>query len=304
MDKRSRRSPSKDKKEIGQVANIGRPKRRRRSNAMSTAKKRDNMLCATGKEGRNPDTCFLCEPTAVKVVTDEPMEEILKLSGKEGRLAKLAAKIRTYDISYIPRKEAEGSVVKKFFGQGEQAKSTLTPRAWRLYLSKETIEEGSGVGIILVSPEERMHSYAIRLKFNTSDHAIDCEALLAGLAVSVSKGMKDLHVFMDSPRLVAQTEGNHTPATKQEKKYKKEIMDATAPFHRFQITHLLKILNSKAEVLTGLATIKLEFLNQEVSVGIKTRPSMEETSSSKKGKATSNVPSAKPNYNWEVSGSN
>ncbi|GJY99045.1 hypothetical protein Tco_0516475 [Tanacetum coccineum] len=101
------------------------------------------------------------------------------------------------------------------------------------------------MGIILVSPEERMHSYAIRLKFNTSDHAIDCEALLAGLTVSVSK------------------EGNHTPATEQEKKYKKEIMDATALFHKFQLTHLPKILNSKAEVLTGLATIKLEFLNQE-----------------------------------------
>ncbi|GJT93931.1 hypothetical protein Tco_1082776 [Tanacetum coccineum] len=114
--------------------------------------------------------------------------------------------------------------VKKFFGQGEQvhetldenergtlnlnkelqAKSTPTPRVWRLYLGKETIEEGSGVGIILVSPEERMHSYASRLKFNTSDHAIDYEALLAGLAISVSKGMKDLHVFMDSPSPILQ----------------------------------------------------------------------------------------------------
>ncbi|GJY65053.1 hypothetical protein Tco_0466513 [Tanacetum coccineum] len=141
-----------------------------------------------------------------------------------------------------------------------------------LYLGKEKFKESLGVDIILVSPKERMHSYAIRLKFNTSDHAIDCEALLVGLTVSVSKGMKDLHVFMDSPR--------------------------------FRITHLPKILNSKAEVLTELTTIKLEFLNQEVSVGIKTRPSVEETSSSKKGKATSNVPSAKPNYNWEVSGSN
>ncbi|GKB33018.1 putative ribonuclease H-like domain-containing protein [Tanacetum coccineum] len=95
--------------------------------------------------------------------------------------------------------------VKKFFGQREQiqeildenergtsnlnkelqAKSTPTPRAWWLYLGKETIEEGFGVGIILVSPEERMHSYAILLKFNTSDYANDCEALLAGLAVSV-----------------------------------------------------------------------------------------------------------------------
>ncbi|GJU25826.1 reverse transcriptase domain-containing protein [Tanacetum coccineum] len=142
------------------------------------------------------------------------------------------------------------------------------------------------------------------LMFNASNHAMDCEALLAGLAASVSKGMKDLHVFMDSPKLVAQTEGNHMPATEQERKYKKEIIDATTPFHRFQITHLLKNLNSKAEVLTRLATIKLEFLNQEVSVGVKTRPSVEEISSSKKGKAASNVPGAKPNHNWEASGSN
>ncbi|GJY24622.1 hypothetical protein Tco_1267395 [Tanacetum coccineum] len=75
------------------------------------------------------------------------MEEILKLSRKEGGLAKWAAKVRTYDISYIPRKEAEG---KKFFGQGEQV------------------------------------------------------------------------------------EGSHTPATEHERKYKEEILDVTAPFHRYQ----------------------------------------------------------------------
>ncbi|GKB55848.1 hypothetical protein Tco_0912034, partial [Tanacetum coccineum] len=96
-----------------------------------------------------------------------------------------------------------------------QAKSTLTPRAWRLYLGRETIEEGSGVGIILVSPKEKMYSYVIRLKFNTSNHAMDCEALVTRLVVSVRKGIKDLRVFMDSPKLVAQTEGNHTPETEQ-----------------------------------------------------------------------------------------
>nr|GEZ90460.1 hypothetical protein [Tanacetum cinerariifolium] len=127
-----------------------------------------------------------------------------KLFEKEGRLTKWATEIRTYDILYILRREAEGSVVKKFFGQGEQVeempnakeggtlnlsrklqeKSASTPRAWRLYLVRETIKEGLSVEIIL-----------------------------------------------------------------------------------------------------------------EVLVGIKTIPSVEETSSSKKGKAASNVPCAKPNYN-------
>ncbi|GJX78061.1 reverse transcriptase domain-containing protein [Tanacetum coccineum] len=187
----------------------------------------------------------------VKVVTDGPIEEILKLSGKEGRLAKWAAEI-----------------------------------------CKETIEEGSGVGIILGSPEEKIHSYVIRLKFHASNHIMDYDALLAGLAAYTNQGMKDLHVFIDALTLVAQVEGSHTQVTEHERKYNEEILDATALFHRFQITYLLKILNSKAEVLTRLATIKLEFLNQEVSVGIKTRPSVEETSSNKKGKAATNAPRA------------
>ncbi|GJU15780.1 gag-pol polyprotein [Tanacetum coccineum] len=199
----------------------------------------------------------------VTVVTNGPMEEILKLSGREGRFAKWATEIRIYDISYIQREEAEGAVVKKFFRQGE------------LYLGKEAIKEGSGIGIILASPDEKMHSYAIWLNFNAFDHAMDCEALLAGLIASISKGMKDLHVFIDSLTLVAQIEGNHMPVMEYERKYNDEIIDATALFHRFWITHLPKILNSKTKVLMGLATIKLEFLNQEVSVGIKTRPSVE-----------------------------
>ncbi|GJY34320.1 reverse transcriptase domain-containing protein [Tanacetum coccineum] len=140
----------------------------------------------------------------VKVVTNGPMEEILKLSGREGRLAKWAAEVQTYDISYIQRKEAEGSVVKKFFGQGAQVHET--PNA----------NEGGTINLrekLQTNPDEKMHSYAIRLKFNASDHVIDCETLLAGLAASVSKGMKDLHVFMDSPKLIGQTEGNHMTAT-------------------------------------------------------------------------------------------
>nr|GEV98701.1 reverse transcriptase domain-containing protein [Tanacetum cinerariifolium] len=245
-------------KETKQVTNIGHLKIRRRSNAMSTAKKRDNKFCATGRKERNPDTSrslrTVFRKHKVKVVTDGCMEETLKLSGREGGLGKWATEIR--------------------------------------------------IGIIMISLEEKMYSYVIRLKFKASNHAMDCEAPLAGIAVFTNQGMKDLHVFIDSLTLVTQVEGNHTPATKQEIRYKEEIIDAMVPFHRFRITHLLKILNLKAKVLTGLATIKLEFINHEVSIGIKTRPSIKETSSSKKGKVTSKALGAKPNCNHEASGSN
>ncbi|GKD74584.1 reverse transcriptase domain-containing protein [Tanacetum coccineum] len=129
--------------------------------------------------------------------------------------------------------------------------------------------------MILVSLEKKVYSYAIRLNFYASEDSMDYEALLVGLVASVGSGMKDLHVFVGSKLLVDQVEGSRVPRTKETKKYREEIMDATAPFHTFWITYLPKALNPKAESLTELAFIRLEFLNQEVPVGIKTRPSVE-----------------------------
>ncbi|GKE56073.1 reverse transcriptase domain-containing protein [Tanacetum coccineum] len=114
------------------------------------------------------------------------------------------------------------------------------PRAWRLYLSREACKEGLSVGMILLDPDEKMHSYAIRLNFDAPDYIMDYEALLAGLIASASKGMKDLHVFINSKILVDQVEGSRTPAMKKARKYREDIMDSSALFHKFQITHLPK----------------------------------------------------------------
>ncbi|GJR33200.1 reverse transcriptase domain-containing protein [Tanacetum coccineum] len=223
----------------------------------------------------------------VRVVTDGLMEEMLKLSRNEGRLAKWAAELRTYDISFIQEKEVKGPVMKRFCREGEQSANG----------ARETIKEGSSVGMILINLDAKTCSYVIRLNFNAPNHIMNYEALLAGLVASAGKGMKDLHVFIDSQIWVDQVEGNIIPAMEQEKMYKEEIMDATTPFHKFRITHLPKILNPKAEMLIGLATIQVEFLNQEVSVGIKTRPTVKMESDEKEKRAISKMPMGKQNYN-------
>ncbi|GJV04458.1 hypothetical protein Tco_1338027 [Tanacetum coccineum] len=49
----------------------------------------------------------------------------------------------------------------------------------------------------------------------------------------------------------------------------------------------------------GLATIKLEFLNQEVSVGIKTRPSVKTESKHPGRNTTGKATTRKPSSSWE-----
>ncbi|GKE09092.1 reverse transcriptase domain-containing protein, partial [Tanacetum coccineum] len=57
----------------------------------------------------------------------------------------------------------------------------------------------------------KMYSYAIQLKFKASNHAMDYEALLEGLAASANQGMKDLHVLIDSLTLVTQVPNYTSP---------------------------------------------------------------------------------------------
>nr|GEV84670.1 reverse transcriptase domain-containing protein [Tanacetum cinerariifolium] len=132
-----------------------------------------------------------------------------------------------------------------------------------------------------------MHSYAIRLKFNTSDHAIDCEALLAGLITFVSKCMKDLHVFIDSLTLVAQIEGNHTPATEHERKYKEEIMDATTLF--YSLKKRVKKLKQKRKSRT-LGLKRLRKVGTAIRVESLTKASLgDQEDASKQGRMIDNI---------------
>ncbi|GJQ99181.1 reverse transcriptase domain-containing protein [Tanacetum coccineum] len=89
--------------------------------------------------------------------------------------------------------------------------------------------------MVLVDQEGKEYSHAIRLNFYASEDDMDYEALLVGLVASAGKGMKGLHVFVDSKFLVNQVEGNRVPRTEGAKRYREEIMGVTAPFHRHSV---------------------------------------------------------------------
>nr|GEV43954.1 hypothetical protein [Tanacetum cinerariifolium] len=110
----------------------------------------------------------------VSMVTDGPTKDMLKVSRTTRRLATLVEELRTYHVSYIKRKETEGKIMKKI-GQGEQVLQVP---------GRESNKEGFDVKMILVDPEGKRYSYAVRLSFYASEDDMDYEALLAGLVAS------------------------------------------------------------------------------------------------------------------------
>nr|GEX42848.1 reverse transcriptase domain-containing protein [Tanacetum cinerariifolium] len=127
-------------------------------------------------------------------------------------------KVHTIIRSPTPKEEAKGSVVKKFFGKGEQVQET--PDASEGETSKlsknlqaKLTPNTKGLEVI---PEKRSN----RRRFERRDNP--------RLIAYVSKGMKDLHILIDSLTLVSQIEGNHTPVTEQERKSVNKVGDCKA----------------------------------------------------------------------------
>ena len=63
---------------------------------------------------------------------------------------------------------------------------------------------GSGVGVVLISPNGSRLRYAICLHFSASNNAAEYEALINGLCIAIELGATQLYVRGDSELVVDQ----------------------------------------------------------------------------------------------------
>nr|GEY80045.1 reverse transcriptase domain-containing protein [Tanacetum cinerariifolium] len=55
---------------------------------------------------------------------------------------------------------------------------------WKLYTDGASRSDGSGARLMLITPEGREYTYALRVKFETTNNEAEYEALLPGLRIA------------------------------------------------------------------------------------------------------------------------
>ena len=79
---------------------------------------------------------------------------------------------------------------------------------WELYVDEATNQRGSGVGLVLVSPEKITIEKSLRLNFSTTNNEAEYEALLKEMVMVQKMGGKAVRVFSDSKLVVGQVRGD------------------------------------------------------------------------------------------------
>ena len=69
--------------------------------------------------------------------------------------------------------------------------------SWKVYVDGAANQKGSGVGIVLISPEKITIEKSLRLGFSAMNNEAEYEALLMGMAMVQKMGRKVIKMFSD-----------------------------------------------------------------------------------------------------------
>ncbi|GKD08685.1 reverse transcriptase domain-containing protein [Tanacetum coccineum] len=68
---------------------------------------------------------------------------------------------------------------------------------WRLYTDGASNLDRSGAGLMLIDPEGKEYTYALRFEFETTNNEAEYEALLAGLQIAQEMEIAKMAIFLD-----------------------------------------------------------------------------------------------------------
>ncbi|GJS57991.1 reverse transcriptase domain-containing protein [Tanacetum coccineum] len=224
---------------------------------LTTLKKGKTLMMYLAASNEEANAVLLTERDGSPSSRGQTVKEVFPSSPNQG----------AYGITYVPRVAVKGQVLAdtstkinatpevastprmEDILESSNARKNLTPgpRACRLYADGASNNGGSGVGLILIAPDDMEYSYAFRLNFSNSNNDAEYEALLAGLRIATEMQVKDIHAFVDSKLVASQVEGSYEA----------------------------KAENRKADALSKLAAVQFDHLSKEVLVEVLNERSIE-----------------------------
>jgi ribonuclease HI len=111
---------------------------------------------------------------------------------------------------------------------------------------------GGGEGVLFISPRGEQLKYVFQILFEVSNNEAEYEALLHGLRLVVSLGIKRLLVYDDSFLVVQQVNKEWDVNKDTMDEYITEICKLENKFSGLQIHHVIRNNNVGADVLSKL----------------------------------------------------
>ena len=108
-----------------------------------------------------------------------------------------------------------------------------------MYFDSALNLDGAGAGILFISPRGEQLKYVLQLLFKATNNATEYEALIHGLRIAASLGIKRLLSYGDSKVVIQQVNKDWDYTQEKMDAYCKEIRKLEAHFYGLEFYHVL-----------------------------------------------------------------
>ena len=144
---------------------------------------------------------------------------------------------------------------------------------WEVYVDGASNQKGSGVGLVLTSPERVVIEKSLRLDFLATNNEAEYEVLLEGMAMVQRMGGKFIKLFSDSRLVVGQVRAEFEAKDERMQGYLTQVKSIQSKFDSFELQHVPRSGNAHADSLAMLATSSAQDLPRVILVKDLYKPS-------------------------------
>ncbi|XP_066317398.1 uncharacterized protein [Miscanthus floridulus] len=143
----------------------------------------------------------------IMVVTSYLLRDIVHNHDAVGWISKWALERMGHDIRYIPCTAIKTQALMDLISEWMEVQLLtldITHEYWTMYFDGSIMAPGSGVGVVLISPDGSRLRYTICLHFLASNNTMEYKALIYRLRIAIKLGATQLYVHGDSELVVDQ----------------------------------------------------------------------------------------------------
>jgi ribonuclease HI len=127
-----------------------------------------------------------------------------------------------------------------------------------MYLDRSLKLGGAGAGVLLISPDRKQLKYVLQILWPATNNEVEYEALIHGLRVAASLGIKRQLVYGDSAVVINQVNKDWDYTKETMDAYCAEVRKLEKNFQSLKILHVVRDLNVVADVLAKLRSDKAQ----------------------------------------------
>jgi ribonuclease HI len=201
------------------------------------------------------------EAFKVRVTSDRGLGKLFRNMEASVRIAKSAAELSEYHITFEPRTAIKSQVLVDFivdWTRPARQQEEPSEKVWTIHCNGAWCHTGAGAAAIVTSPTGVKHRYAARLSFalesdRCTNNIAESEAVILGLRKLKALGVATCIVKTDSKVVTGQVEKEYLAKDPALMQYLTTVRNLEKQFKGFTLQHVDHAKNEEADALAKAA---------------------------------------------------